>query len=155
MRRAPRETRNLLWSGSTNSSSLIASPSLGSPENAHPPILGYRNPFVVSSRPLTFRARRGKWWVTDDKSAAGAYARLAVNDDKLLRDDEDLMRELPFALAAALRLRAAGANRDQIAAALDIPADAVGAQLELAARKLTRSRRERAAGKDGRPQGAG
>jgi hypothetical protein len=56
--------------------------------------------------------------------------------------DEDLLRELPFPLAAALRLRAAGASRDQIAAALDIAPEAVDTQLELAARKLARRRRE-------------
>ena len=68
-----------------------------------------------------------------------------MNDDELLGNDEDL-RELPFPLAAALRLRAAGANSDQIAAALDIPLEAVGAELELAARKLRRYRRDRGAG---------
>lgn len=77
-----------------------------------------------------------------------------MNDDELLGTDEDL-RELPFPLAAALRLRAAGANRDQIAAALDIPREAVGAELELAGRKLSRYRRERAAGKVHEPEGAG
>ena len=65
-------------------------------------------------------------------------------NDELLGSDEDL-RELPFPHAAALRLRAAGATRDQIAAALDIPREAVGAELELAARKLRRYRRERGA----------
>lgn len=78
-----------------------------------------------------------------------------MNDDKLLGDDGELLRELPFALAAALRLRASGANRDQIAAALDIPPEAVDAELELAARKLARSRSERIAGEDRRSEGVG
>lgn len=57
-------------------------------------------------------------------------------------EDKDLLRELPIPLAAALRLRAAGASRDQIAAALDIAPEAVDTQLELAARKLARRRRD-------------
>jgi DNA-directed RNA polymerase specialized sigma24 family protein len=57
-------------------------------------------------------------------------------------NDDDLLRELPFPLAAALRLRAAGASPEQIAAALDIAPEAVDAQLELAARKLARRQRE-------------
>jgi DNA-binding CsgD family transcriptional regulator len=61
-------------------------------------------------------------------------------------NDDDLLRELPFPLAAALRLRAAGANPEQIAAALDIAPEAVDAQLELAARKLARRQRELALG---------
>jgi DNA-directed RNA polymerase specialized sigma24 family protein len=61
-------------------------------------------------------------------------------------NDDDLLRELPFPLAAALRLREAGANPEQIAAALDIAPEAVDAQLELAARKLARRKRERADG---------
>ena len=61
-------------------------------------------------------------------------------------NDDDLLRELPFPLAAALRLRAAGASPEQIAAALDIAPEAVDAQLELAARKLARRRRELAPG---------
>jgi DNA-directed RNA polymerase specialized sigma24 family protein len=59
-------------------------------------------------------------------------------------NDDDLLRELPFPLAAALRLRAAGASPEQIAAALDIAPEAVDTQLELAARKLARRLRERA-----------
>jgi DNA-directed RNA polymerase specialized sigma24 family protein len=59
-------------------------------------------------------------------------------------NDDDLLRELPFPLAAALRLRAAGASPEQIAAALDIAPEAVDTQLELAARKLARRQRERA-----------
>jgi DNA-binding CsgD family transcriptional regulator len=50
-------------------------------------------------------------------------------------------------LAAALRLRAAGATRDQIAAALDIAPEAVDTQLQLAGRKLARRRRDRASGR--------
>ena len=65
-----------------------------------------------------------------------------MTDDRLLGDDEELLGELPFALAAALRLQAAGARRDQIAAALAIPPEAVDAELELAALKLARSRSE-------------
>jgi DNA-directed RNA polymerase specialized sigma24 family protein len=61
-------------------------------------------------------------------------------------NDDDLLRELPFPLAAALRLRAAGASPEQIAAALDIAPEAVDAQLELAARKLARRQRELAPG---------
>jgi DNA-directed RNA polymerase specialized sigma24 family protein len=61
-------------------------------------------------------------------------------------NDDDLLRELPFPLAAALRLREAGASPEQIAAALDIAPEAVDAQLELAARKLARRQRERAPG---------
>jgi DNA-directed RNA polymerase specialized sigma24 family protein len=61
-------------------------------------------------------------------------------------NDDELVRELPFPLAAALRLQAAGASRDQIAAALDIAPEAVDTQLELAARKLARRRREWAPG---------
>lgn len=70
-----------------------------------------------------------------------------------MRHDE-LLRELPFPLAAALRLQAAGASHDQIAAALDIAPEAVDAELELAARKLARRRRERAPGKDRGATGA-
>lgn len=62
-------------------------------------------------------------------------------------NDDELLRELPFPLAAALRLRAAGASRDQIAAALDIAPEGVDTQLELAARKLARRRRERTPGR--------
>jgi DNA-directed RNA polymerase specialized sigma24 family protein len=62
-------------------------------------------------------------------------------------NDEELLRELPFPLAAALRLRAAGASRDQIAAALDIAPEAVDTQLEVAARKLARRRRDRTTGR--------
>lgn len=62
--------------------------------------------------------------------------------------DDELLRELPFPLAAALRLRAAGASRDQIAAALDIAPEAVDTQLELAARKLARRRRGPIGGSD-------
>jgi DNA-binding CsgD family transcriptional regulator len=61
--------------------------------------------------------------------------------------DDELLRELPFPLAAALRLQAAGASRDQIAAALDIGPEAVDTQLQLAARKLARRRRDRASGR--------
>lgn len=61
--------------------------------------------------------------------------------------DDELLRELPFPLAAALRLQAAGATRDQIAAALDIAPEAVDTQLQLAARKLARRRRDRASGR--------
>jgi DNA-binding CsgD family transcriptional regulator len=57
-------------------------------------------------------------------------------------NDDELLRELPFPLAAALRLRAAGASHDQIAAALDIAPEAVDTQLELAERKLARRRRD-------------
>jgi hypothetical protein len=63
-------------------------------------------------------------------------------------NDDELLRELPFPLAAALRLRAAGASRDQIAAALDVAPEAVDTQLELAARKLARRRRDRTPGRD-------
>lgn len=66
-------------------------------------------------------------------------------------DDDELLRELPFPLAAALRLRAGGATRDQIAAVLDIAPEAVDVQLELAERKLARRRRDRT---PGRPQGS-
>jgi hypothetical protein len=45
-------------------------------------------------------------------------------------NDDELLRERPFPLAAALRLRAAGASRDQIAAALDIAPEAVDAELD-------------------------
>ena len=62
-------------------------------------------------------------------------------------NDDELLRELPFPLAAALRLRAAGASPDQIAAALDIAPEGVDTQLELAARKLARRRRERTPGR--------
>jgi DNA-directed RNA polymerase specialized sigma24 family protein len=62
-------------------------------------------------------------------------------------NDDELLRELPFPLAAALRLRAAGATRDQIAAALDIAPEAVDTQLDLAARKLARRRRDRPPGR--------
>jgi DNA-directed RNA polymerase specialized sigma24 family protein len=60
--------------------------------------------------------------------------------------DDELLRELPFPLAAALRLRAAGATHNQIAAALDIAPEAVDTQLELAARKLARRRRDQTPG---------
>ena len=62
-------------------------------------------------------------------------------------NDDELLRELPFPLAAALRLQAAGATRDQIAAALDIAPEGVDVQLKLAARKLARRRRERTPGR--------
>jgi DNA-binding CsgD family transcriptional regulator len=68
--------------------------------------------------------------------------------------DDELLRELPFPLAAALRLRAAGATRDQIAAALDIAPEAVDTQLQLAARKLARRRRDRTSGRH-RPAASG
>jgi hypothetical protein len=64
-------------------------------------------------------------------------------------NEDELLRELPFPLAAALRLRAAGATRDQIAAALDIAPEAVDTQLELASRKLARRRRDRRRGATG------
>jgi DNA-directed RNA polymerase specialized sigma24 family protein len=70
-------------------------------------------------------------------------------------NDDELLRELPFPLAAAIRLRAAGASRDQIAAALDIAPEAVDTQLELAARKLARRQHERAPGSAPPPTGAG
>lgn len=69
--------------------------------------------------------------------------------------DDELVRELPFPLAAALRLRAAGASRDQIAAALDIAPEAVDTQLEVAARKLARRRRDRTPGRNRGPTGDG
>jgi len=63
-------------------------------------------------------------------------------------NDDELLRELPFPLAAALRLRAVGASGEQIAAALDIPPEAVDTQLELAERKLARRRRDQTPGRD-------
>jgi DNA-directed RNA polymerase specialized sigma24 family protein len=70
-------------------------------------------------------------------------------------NDDEVLRELPFPLAAALRLRAAGASHDQIAAALDIAPEAVDTELELAARKLARRQRERAPGTAQGPTGTG
>jgi DNA-directed RNA polymerase specialized sigma24 family protein len=70
-------------------------------------------------------------------------------------NDDEVLRELPFPLAAALRLRAAGASHAQIAAALDIAPEAVDTELELAARKLARRRRARAHGTAQGPTGAG
>jgi DNA-directed RNA polymerase specialized sigma24 family protein len=70
-------------------------------------------------------------------------------------DDDELLRELPFPLAAALRLRGAGASRAQIAAALDIAPEGVDAELELAARKLARRQREQARGSGLRATGSG
>jgi len=46
------------------------------------------------------------------------------------------MNELPVAHAVALRLRAAGAGADTIAAALDIPPKSVAIVLKLAEAKL-------------------
>jgi DNA-directed RNA polymerase specialized sigma24 family protein len=66
-------------------------------------------------------------------------------------NDDELLRELPFPLAAALRLQAAGASREQIAAALDIAPEAVETQLDLAARKLARRRRDQTPGRHQRP----
>lgn len=70
-------------------------------------------------------------------------------------NDDELLRELPFPLAAGLRLRAAGASGAQIAAALDIAPEAVDAALELAARKLAHRRGERARGSEPSPTGTG
>jgi predicted ArsR family transcriptional regulator len=68
--------------------------------------------------------------------------------------DDELLRGLLFRVGAPLGRRSSGATRDQIAAALDIAPEAVDTQLQLAARKLARRRRDQTPGRQREPTGS-